>query len=37
MGWRQFRTMLRKDVISELRTKEMLVSMFLFAMLSERY
>jgi heme exporter protein B len=33
-GRRQFSALLRKDVVSELRTKEMLVSMFLFAMLA---
>lgn len=34
VGRRQFRALLRKDVTSELRTKEMLVSMFLFAVLA---
>ena len=31
---RQLKAMLRKDLVSELRTKEMLVSMFLFAVLA---
>ncbi|MGZ4200309.1 MAG: heme exporter protein CcmB [Thermoleophilia bacterium] len=31
---RQLRALLRKDLVSELRTKEMLVSMFLFAVLA---
>lgn len=31
---RQLKAMLRKDIVSELRTKEMLVSMFLFAVLA---
>lgn len=34
MGRRQYWAILRKDVVSELRTKEMLISMFLFSMLS---
>jgi heme exporter protein B len=34
MGRRQYWAMLRKDVVSELRTKEMLISMFLFSMLA---
>jgi heme exporter protein B len=34
MGWRQFNAMLRKDLIRELRTKEMLISMFLYVMLA---
>jgi len=34
MGRTQFWAILRKDVISELRTREMLASMFLFAMLA---
>jgi len=34
MGRRQFAALLRKDLVSELRTKEMLISMFLFAMLA---
>ncbi len=34
MGRRQFTAMVRKDIISELRTKEMLLSMFLFAVLA---
>ena len=33
-GRRQFWALLRKDVVSELRTKEMLISMFLFSMLA---
>ena len=34
MGRRQFRAILRKDLVRELRTKEMLISMFLFVMLA---
>jgi heme exporter protein B len=34
MGWRQFKAMVRKDIVSELRTKEMVVSMFLFVVLA---
>jgi heme exporter protein B len=34
MGWRQFRAMVRKDVVSELRTRETVVSMFLFVVLA---
>lgn len=34
MGRRQFTAMVRKDIISELRTKEMVVSMFLFVVLA---
>jgi heme exporter protein B len=34
MGRRQFMAILRKDLIRELRTREMLVSMFLFVMLA---
>ena len=34
MGRRQYWALLRKDVVSELRTKEMLISMFLFSMLA---
>jgi len=34
MGRRQFAAILRKDLIRELRTREMLVSMFLFVMLA---
>jgi len=34
MGGRQFMAILRKDVIRELRMREMLVSMFLFVMLA---
>jgi heme exporter protein B len=34
MGPRQFMAILRKDLIRELRTREMLVSMFLFVMLA---
>jgi heme exporter protein B len=34
MGSRQFMAILRKDLIRELRTREMLVSMFLFVMLA---
>ena len=34
MGRRQFMAILRKDLIRELRTKEMLISMFLFVMLA---
>ena len=34
MGLRQFRAMVRKDIVPELRTREMLVSMFLFVVLA---
>lgn len=34
MGGRQFMAILRKDLIRELRTREMLLSMFLFVMLA---
>jgi len=34
MGWRQYRAMVRKDIVSELRTKEMVISMFLFVVLA---
>jgi heme exporter protein B len=34
MGGRQFMAILRKDLIRELRTREMLMSMFLFVMLA---
>jgi len=34
MGWRQFKAMVRKDVVSELRTRETVVSMFLFVVLA---
>jgi len=34
MGWRQFRAMVRKDLVSELRTRETVVSMFLFVVLA---
>ena len=34
MAWRQFRAILRKDLVRELRTREMLISMFLFVMLA---
>jgi heme exporter protein B len=34
MGRRQFSALLRKDLLIELRTREMLLSMFLFAVLS---
>ncbi len=34
MAWRQFKAILRKDLVRELRTKEMLISMFLFVMLA---
>ena len=33
-GWRQFKAILRKDLIRELRTREMLVSMILFVLLA---
>ncbi len=32
-GWRQFKAILRKDIVMELRTKEMLTSMGLYALL----
>lgn len=32
-GWRQFKAILRKDIVMELRTKEMVTSMGLYAML----
>jgi heme exporter protein B len=34
MGLRQFRAMVRKDIVSELRTRETVVSMFLFVVLA---
>jgi len=34
LGLRQYRAMVRKDIIAELRTKEMVVSMFLFVVLA---
>ena len=34
MGFRQYRAMVRKDLLSELRTKEMVISMFLFVVLA---
>jgi heme exporter protein B len=34
VGWRQFKAMVRKDVVSELRTRETVVSMFLFVVLA---
>ncbi len=34
MAYRQFMAILRKDLVRELRTREMLVSMFLFVMLA---
>jgi heme exporter protein B len=33
-GWRQFGAILRKDLIRELRTREMLISMILFVLLA---
>lgn len=33
-SWRQFRAILRKDIVMELRTKEMLMSMGLYALLT---
>ena len=33
-AFRQFRALLRKDIVSELRTREMIVSMFLFVVLA---
>jgi len=33
-GWRQFKAMVRKDIVMELRTKEMLLSMGLYAILT---
>lgn len=32
-GWRQFKAIIRKDIVMELRTKEMLTSMGLYALL----
>ncbi|HSK46582.1 MAG TPA: heme exporter protein CcmB, partial [Coriobacteriia bacterium] len=32
-SWRQFKAILRKDIVMELRTKEMLTSMGLYALL----
>jgi heme exporter protein B len=32
-AWRQFKAILRKDIVMELRTKEMLTSMGLYALL----
>ena len=34
MGLRQFKAMVRKDIVSELRTRETVVSMFLFVVLA---
>lgn len=34
MAFRQFRALLRKDIVSELRTREMVASMFLFVVLA---
>ncbi len=34
MAFRQFRALLRKDIVSELRTREMIASMFLFVVLA---
>ncbi len=34
MSWRQFRAILRKDIVMELRTKEMVTSMGLYALLT---
>jgi len=34
ISWRQFRAMLRKDIVMELRTKEMLLSMGLYSLLT---
>jgi heme exporter protein B len=34
VAWRQFAAILRKDLVRELRTRQMLVSMFLFVMLA---
>ena len=33
-SWRQFKAILRKDIVMELRTKEMLTSMGLYALLT---
>ena len=33
-GWRQFKAILRKDLIRELRTREMIISMILFVLLA---
>ncbi|MCL2655365.1 MAG: hypothetical protein FWD65_06695, partial [Coriobacteriia bacterium] len=32
-SWRQFKAILRKDIVMELRTKEMITSMGLYALL----
>ncbi|MRS12767.1 MAG: heme ABC transporter permease CcmB [Actinobacteria bacterium] len=34
LSWRQFRAMLKKDIVMELRTKEMLMSMGLYSLLT---
>ena len=33
-GWAQFKAILRKDLIRELRTRDMIVSMILFVLLA---
>jgi len=34
LSWRQYRAILRKDIVMELRTKEMVTSMGIYALLT---